>query len=215
MEKSQSSSPDRSDGLNEKGVISHHEQDSVQREAIAHQTGGIVPPPDLEFTHAEEDKVHRKLDYHLLPFVFVLYSLAVLDRSNLGNAKLAGLEDAIDLSGWRYNWLGTIFYIACTFIIVAPSIRRPLTSIRYLLSMDIDGMEAIPSACLLYDRRLFLGLCRYYPGSHHELGWTDDMSFLLGYCRSHVWTRRSTLSVLFLSSKQNWLQAGSVCVLAF
>ena len=36
----------------------------------------------------------------------------MLDRSNLGNAKLAGLEDTIDLGGWRYNWLGTIFYIA-------------------------------------------------------------------------------------------------------
>lgn len=39
---------------------------------------------------AEERKVIRKLDWRLLPLVFVLYSLAVLDRSNLGNARLAG-----------------------------------------------------------------------------------------------------------------------------
>ena len=75
---------------------------------------GIAPTTDLVFTKQEEDRVWRKLDYRLLPLVFVLYTLSVLDRSNLGNAKLAGLEDSIDLGGWRYNWLGTIFYIACT-----------------------------------------------------------------------------------------------------
>jgi MFS family permease len=43
--------------------------------------------------------------------VFVLYSLAVLDRSNLGNARIAGMAEDIDISGERYNLLGTIFYI--------------------------------------------------------------------------------------------------------
>ena len=65
------------------------------------------------FTAQEEAAVIRKLDFRLLPLVFVLYSLSVLDRSNLGNARLAGLEDDIDLSDFRYNWLGTSFYIAC------------------------------------------------------------------------------------------------------
>lgn len=62
---------------------------------------------------AEEEAVIRKLDWRLLPYVFLLYMFSVLDRSNLGNARLAGLEDAVDLKGWNYNWLGTIFYIAC------------------------------------------------------------------------------------------------------
>ena len=61
----------------------------------------------------EERRVIRKLDARLLPFVFVLYSLSVLDRSNLGNAKLAGMSKDINLKGNHYNWLGTIFYIAC------------------------------------------------------------------------------------------------------
>ena len=39
----------------------------------------------------EEEAVIRKLDWRLLPLVFVLYSLAVLDRSNLGNARIAGM----------------------------------------------------------------------------------------------------------------------------
>ncbi|ETN39316.1 uncharacterized protein HMPREF1541_05539 [Cyphellophora europaea CBS 101466] len=73
---------------------------------------GVRQDPDLVVTQEEEDRVIRKLDWRLLPFVFVLYSLSVLDRSNLGNARLAGLEDDIDLTGNRYQLLGTIFYIA-------------------------------------------------------------------------------------------------------
>ena len=69
---------------------------------------GFVPPSAVE-----ESAVIRKLDWHLLPLVFVLYSLSVLDRSNLGNAKLAGMTKDINLTGNRYNWLGTLFYIAC------------------------------------------------------------------------------------------------------
>jgi hypothetical protein len=81
------------------------------------------PSPDVEhakpqerlsrFTEREEEAVIRALDWHLMPLIFTLYSISVLDRSNLGNAKIAGMEDDIDLSGNRYAWLGTIFYISC------------------------------------------------------------------------------------------------------
>lgn len=67
-----------------------------------------MPPQDPEL-----GKIIKKLDWNLMPLLFVLYSLSVLDRSNLGNEKLAGLEDDIDLSGNRCNWLGTSFYISC------------------------------------------------------------------------------------------------------
>ncbi|PPJ53262.1 hypothetical protein CBER1_11943 [Cercospora berteroae] len=66
----------------------------------------------VEPTPEEEKRVIRKLDKRILPLVFVLYSVAVLDRSNLGNAKLAGLAEDVDLGGGRYAMLGTIFYIA-------------------------------------------------------------------------------------------------------
>lgn len=62
----------------------------------------------------EEKAIIRKLDLRLIPFVFVLY-ISVLGRLYLGNAKLAGLEKDVDLSGNRYEWLGTIFYIACKY----------------------------------------------------------------------------------------------------
>ena len=71
------------------------------------------------YTRKEEDVVIRKLDWHLMPLIFVLYSLSVLDRSNLGNARISGMEDDIDLSGNRYDWLGTAFYISCKSVLPA------------------------------------------------------------------------------------------------
>ncbi len=69
------------------------------REKAERIAASFVPP-----TPEEERKVIRKLDRRLLPLVFVLYSLAVLDRSNLGNARLAGLTKSIDLSGNRCTY---------------------------------------------------------------------------------------------------------------
>lgn len=61
----------------------------------------------------EKEAYIRKLDWHLMPVIFVIYMLSVLDRSNLGNAHQAGLDDGIGLVGNQYNLLGTIFYLGC------------------------------------------------------------------------------------------------------
>lgn len=89
--------------------VANDENPTEYLEKVALDDSGrsFVPP-----SAAEESAVIRKLDWHLLPLVFVLYSLSVLDRSNLGNAKLAGMTKDINLTGNRYNWLGTLFYIA-------------------------------------------------------------------------------------------------------
>ncbi len=64
-------------------------------------------------TAEEEAAVIRKLDIRILPIVFIIYMFAVLDRSNLGNAHVAGLDASIGLEGGDYAMLGTVFYIGC------------------------------------------------------------------------------------------------------
>lgn len=61
-----------------------------------------------------EKKVRWKLDWNIVPLVTVLYMLSVLDRSNVGNARIAGMSTDLNLYGDRYDWLLTIFYIPCT-----------------------------------------------------------------------------------------------------
>ncbi|KAL4895141.1 major facilitator superfamily domain-containing protein [Aspergillus ambiguus] len=88
-------------------------EDILPAPEVSHQeTVGQDGKEGPSFTVEEEKRVYRKLDWNLMPLIFVLYSLSVLDRANLGNAKIAGMEDDIDLSGRRYDWLATVFYIA-------------------------------------------------------------------------------------------------------
>ncbi|ODM19630.1 hypothetical protein SI65_04615 [Aspergillus cristatus] len=65
----------------------------------------------LEYSAAEESEVVKKFDRKLVPFLALLYLLSFLDRSNIGNAKIAGLTNDLDIPSWKYEWLLTAFYI--------------------------------------------------------------------------------------------------------
>ena len=44
------------------------------------------------------------MDKWLIPWLSLLYLLSFLDRTNIGNAKLAGLEEDLNMTGkWDYN----------------------------------------------------------------------------------------------------------------
>lgn len=69
-------------------------------------------PTNDEIDPVVEKRVRRKLDKHLIPLLSALYLLAFLDRSNIGNARIAGMEEDLHLSSSQYQWLLTIFYIS-------------------------------------------------------------------------------------------------------
>lgn len=58
-----------------------------------------------------EKRLIRKLDWNLVPLVSVLYLLAFIDRSNIGNANTAGMKTDLNYSTQQYQWLLNIFYI--------------------------------------------------------------------------------------------------------
>ncbi|PGH11737.1 hypothetical protein AJ80_06998 [Polytolypa hystricis UAMH7299] len=67
------------------------------------------------FTPEEERRVVKKFDRRLTLFMALLYMLSFLDRSNIGNAKIAGLTEDLNLTSSQYEWALTAFYI--TYII--------------------------------------------------------------------------------------------------
>lgn len=83
--------------------------DDIAKQDVEHVEPGVGEPPTSE----EEKAVIRKLDWRLMPMIFAIYSLSVLDRSNLGNAHVAGLDETLGLKGDQYSTLGTFFYVTC------------------------------------------------------------------------------------------------------
>ncbi|KAI5283864.1 hypothetical protein KEM54_001779 [Ascosphaera aggregata] len=64
------------------------------------------------YSAEEERKVVRKFDWHLTLFMAGLYTLSFLDRStDIGNAKVAGLETDLQLSSNQYEWALLAFYM--------------------------------------------------------------------------------------------------------
>lgn len=67
----------------------------------------VASDEDIEsdgFSEHATKSLLRKIDRVLLPLLSLLYLLSFLDRTNIGNAKLAGLEKDLNLTGeYDYN----------------------------------------------------------------------------------------------------------------
>ena len=66
----------------------------------------------------KEDKATRrlirKIDIRLLPVLAVIYAFALIDRVNLPNARIAGMDADLELSvGDRYSLVVMIFFVSC------------------------------------------------------------------------------------------------------
>lgn len=75
---------------------------------------------------ARDRKLLWRLDWMLMPWLCLLYLLAFLDRTNIGNAKVAGLTKArpegIGILTSQYNSSLTIFFVSY-------AVFEPLTNV--------------------------------------------------------------------------------------
>ncbi|KAL8817190.1 MAG: hypothetical protein Q9223_003927 [Gallowayella weberi] len=64
-----------------------------------------------EFDHAAEKKLVRKLDLYIVPIIMLLYLFSFLDRVNIGNARLYGMEEDLGLEGNQYQTAVSILFV--------------------------------------------------------------------------------------------------------
>lgn len=58
-----------------------------------------------------ERKLMMKLDLHVMPMISLLYMLAFVDRINIGNARIQGLEKDLGMKGTDFNVALFVFFI--------------------------------------------------------------------------------------------------------
>ncbi|CAI7604650.1 unnamed protein product [Penicillium pancosmium] len=149
--------------------------------------------PDAGLSEEERAKIDRKLlwklDIRLVPWLSLLYLVSFLDRTNIGNAKLVGLEDDLKLTGAQYNACLTIFFVSysvfepLTNILLKrlrPSIFIPLIMIAWGICMTCMGVVKNYSGLMAV--RWFLGLS--------EAGLFPGVSYFLS-----CWYKRSEFGV--------------------
>ncbi|KAA1097483.1 hypothetical protein PGT21_008460 [Puccinia graminis f. sp. tritici] len=64
--------------------------------------------PDHEAARAS---LIRKVDLHVLPGLSLLWLACFIDRTNIGNAKVGGMDHSLGLHGKQYNVGLAVFYI--------------------------------------------------------------------------------------------------------
>ncbi|KAI0593260.1 major facilitator superfamily transporter [Biscogniauxia sp. FL1348] len=154
------------------------EQDGSQVGAIH----GLPPDPDASLPPQERERIERqlvrRLDWILIPWLCILYLLAFLDRTNIGNAKVAGLSQDLHLQSWEYNATLTIFFVSyavfepLTNVLLKkmrPSVFIPIIMILWGCSMT--GMGFVYNYSGLLAARWFLGLTEagLFPGVNYYL----------------------------------------------
>ncbi|KAM0527835.1 hypothetical protein ACHAPS_002452 [Verticillium nonalfalfae] len=89
------------------------EKDTVMHTEFQHRGG--MSPEDVEFLASFSDeqkkKAVRKVDLRLVPMLVLLYLMAYLDKTNIGNAKIEGLPKTLNMSNIDYNVAVSIFFI--------------------------------------------------------------------------------------------------------
>lgn len=89
----------------------------------------------LQYDPKETRRLLRKIDYRLLPPLTVLYILAFIDRSNIGNARVAGMNEDLGLTGPQYNMALTVFFFPYAFFEVPSNIVLKLMRPSYWLTI--------------------------------------------------------------------------------
>lgn len=59
---------------------------------------------------AQHNRVMWKIDLHILPWLAIFFFLSFLDRVNIGNARLFGLESDLHMSGSDFNIALLVFF---------------------------------------------------------------------------------------------------------
>ncbi|KAK3053257.1 hypothetical protein LTR09_005883 [Extremus antarcticus] len=145
-------------------------------------TYNALPDPDAGLSDEEraaiDKKLLRRLDFKLIPWLSFLYLVSFLDRTNIGNAKIDGLTEDLNLSSGQYNACLSLFFVSyagfepLTNILLKrlrPSIFIPAIMVLWGITMTCMGL--VHNFSGLAAARFFLGVAEagLFPGVNYYL----------------------------------------------
>ncbi|KAL2814878.1 major facilitator superfamily domain-containing protein [Aspergillus cavernicola] len=137
------------------------EVEDIEGKPGTHSTLFEAYIPDTE----EEKRLVRNIDFFLLPTIWLMYLLSYMDRTNIGNARVAGMEEDLDLDSQRYSIALVVFFIGYVLFEVPsnmlltrikPSIYLP--SIMFMWGIVTVGMAFVQTYPALIGFRVAMGI---------------------------------------------------------
>lgn len=162
------------------------------------------------------------MDMWLIPWLSLLYLLSFLDRTNIGNARVAKMEPDLKMGGRDYNNALTIFFISyagfeplTNIAIKKWSPRVFFTAIILAWGIIMTLMGVVHNKAGLLACRWFLGIAEagLFPGVNYYLSYDSTADYgerRANICAAAGTNAKSSVSVLLSSSRLPRLQARSV-----
>ncbi|PWY72668.1 vitamin H transporter [Aspergillus eucalypticola CBS 122712] len=158
------------------------EKTEIEPRVVEASTGDNIDP-------ALEKKLLRKLDWRVIPALWFLFLVSFMDRSNIGNAKIAGMSKELHLVGNDYNLAVTMFTVAYVIFGMPANllVKRfgPKMLVLYMFTwgLFVMGQGLVKTASGLIACRFFMGMC--------EAGFVPGCAYLIGsYYKRDEFLRR-------------------------
>ncbi|KAF4816677.1 MFS transporter prlL [Colletotrichum siamense] len=179
-----------------------------------HAIGKDVDLPAVDYVPGsdEEKKLVRKIDMYLLPLMWLMYLLSYMDRTNIGNAKIAGMDKDLGLDSGKYSIALIVFFIGYVLFEVPSNMlltrTRPslyLPGIMAVWGSVTIGMAFCPTYEALVGFRVVMGCL--------ESGFAPGVLLLLSsWYKKEEQSKRFAvyISAAILSGAFGGLLAGSI-----
>ncbi|KII89198.1 hypothetical protein PLICRDRAFT_599098 [Plicaturopsis crispa FD-325 SS-3] len=86
-----------------------HTFDKDEVDVAAQLTAGAS---DTTLDPQEALRLRRKIDWHIMPLMCLMYLMTFADKTTLGQSAVLGIIPGAHLTQNQFNWLGTIFYLS-------------------------------------------------------------------------------------------------------
>lgn len=153
------------------------------------EPGHALAAPHDEMVLAIEKKILRKLDFRIVPVLWLLFLVSFIDRGNIANAKIEGMDRELHLQGNQYNnayWVFVLGYVIfgvpanLTFQHFGP---KTLSVMMFAWALTVLGQGLTKSY-------LGLAFCRFLEGVC-EAGFVPGCATLIGsYYKRDEYLRR-------------------------
>ncbi|KAG8420582.1 hypothetical protein J3459_010944 [Metarhizium acridum] len=113
---------------------------------------------------AQQKRLVRRIDYHIMPLICVVYFLQYIDKTSISYASVTGIQEATGLVGNQFNWVASIFFFG-QLAFEFPTIRLiqlfPLAKYASINVFIWGAVLACIAACKNYASLL---VCRFLLG---------------------------------------------------
>ncbi|OCH89295.1 MFS general substrate transporter [Obba rivulosa] len=126
---------------------------------------GILDDYRARLPQIDEAKLMRKVDFRVVPVLTILYLLAFLDRVNISNAALFGLDTDLKLVGNQFNTALVVFFVPYVLFEIPSNVlvKKFKPHVWLSLCMFLFGLVSVLQGLTqnlsgLVATRFFLGL---------------------------------------------------------